>query len=274
MAVHAGDFWRSDGGMSIPILQDRLPHLPWMDPRMARLPGILPLTDDSWLRLDEAYAGQMAERDRLIATRPERVLAMQPAARPAAEELYDRVLARLAGTAGYRIGAAEALRPDGVMVPLDRGQPLRTLGRLVQEDLCLMERRGDEHVLTAACLCFPASWWLPEKLGRSLIGIHVPVAQYDEGLARRVQRLFDAIRPDRPLWRMNHLVYRDPTLHQPRREADPRADRRGGTYLRAERQCLVRLPDTGAVLFSIHTYVVSLDSLGAAERTALFAGAL
>jgi len=28
-------------------------------------------------------------------------------------------------------------------------------------------------------------------------------------------------------------------------------------YLRSERQSILRLPDTGAVVFSIHTYVVA-----------------
>ena len=92
---------------------------------------------------------------------------------------------------------------------------------------------------------------------------------YETEIARRVQRLFDAIRPEQPLWRMNSLVYRDPTLHQPRREDDPRIDRRGGSFVRAERQTLLRLPKTRAVLFAIHTYVVDIASLSPAERAGL-----
>ena len=34
-------------------------------------------------------------------------------------------------------------RPDGVLVPLD-GPPLITAGRLVQEDLCLLEKPDGE----------------------------------------------------------------------------------------------------------------------------------
>lgn len=255
--------------MTQAILQSRLPFAPWMDPRTARLPGILPIEGDDWLRVDDAFAGQMAERDRLIAERGEIVHGLLDSGRAAAEELYETVLGRLRQTAGYRVGFAEVQRPDGVTVALDAGQPLLTLGRLVQEDLCLMEKHGDEHVLTGAILCFPASWWLGEKLGRPLLGIHTPVPDYDPDIARRVQRLFDAIRPEQPLWRMNALVYRDPTLHQPRRENDPRTDRRGGSYLRAERQCLLRLPQSRAVVFSIHTYVVALANLDPADLAGL-----
>ncbi len=247
--------------MSAPVLQSHLPHVPWMDPRTARLPGTLPIEGNDWLRVDDAFAGQMAERDRLIAEHRSTVHALLEQGRAAAEELFYTVRAQLAKADGYHFTTSLAKRPDGVSIDLDPSQPLLTLGRLVQEDLCLMERQGEEYVLTGAILCFPASWSLEEKLGRSLVGIHQTVKPYDEDLARRVQRMFEVIRPEQPLWRMNALVYRDPTLHQPRRENDPRTDRRGGQYLRAERQCLMRLPETRAIVFSIHTYMVHLDNL-------------
>jgi len=252
-----------------PILQDRLPFYPWMDPRTARLPGVVPLEGAAWLRIDEAFAAQMAERDRLLATRFDAVHALRPEGRAAAQELLDVVLAHLSGVAGYRVGASSVLRPDGIEVPVDAAQPLSTLGRLVQEDLCLLERSGDEHVLTGACLCFPASWTLDEKIGRPLTGIHVPVASYTDDIARRVQRMFDAVRVEAPLWRMNALIYRDPTLHQPRREGDLRTDRRGGAFVRSERQCFVRLPQSRAVVFSIHTWVVPTTALPAEALAAL-----
>ena len=259
--------------MTDPILQTRLPFAIWMDPRTARLPGIQPVQGDDWLRVDEAYAPQMAERDRLIASRPEIVHALMERGRPAADELYAAVLDWTARTPGFAREGQAVRRPDGVLVPLDPEQPLLTLGRLVQEDLCLLEAEGEEHVLTGAILCFPASWWLTEKLGRPLTGIHVPVPSYDGDLARRVQRLFDAIRVGQPLWRGNALIYRDPTLHQPRREADPRTDRTGGSYVRSERQVLMRLPQSQAVVFSIHTWVVPVQALEPAELAALRAAA-
>ena len=251
-----------------PILQSRLPFAPWMSPATARLPGVQPVVGD-WLAVDDAYAGQMARRDVLIAEVPQVVLAQLPGAEAAAAELYDLVLGLLRALPGFRFGQDEAVRPDGVAVPLDPAQPLQVLGRLVQEDLCLLQKQGEEHVLTAAVLCFPASWSLDQKLGRPLIGIHRPVETYDAEIARRVQRMFDVLRPGQPLWRMNALVYVDPELHQPKREEAPRTDRRGGQFLRAERQTFLRLPRTGAVLFAIHTYVVPLSALSQAERDGL-----
>ncbi|HAW48780.1 MAG TPA: DUF3445 domain-containing protein, partial [Roseovarius sp.] len=181
------------------ILQQSLPR------EMAErrpLPGIAPLDPATWLRVDEAFAAQMAERARLLAGRRDDVIAVTEGAGPAMDELLQFVLDWLAAHGdGYDISAREVRRPDGVTVPLDRADPMGTLGHLVQEDLCLMEKRGEEHVLTAAVLCFPASWRLAEKIGRPLTAIHVPVPEYDAGLARRVQRLFDGVQPGRPLWR-------------------------------------------------------------------------
>ena len=254
-----------------PILQDSLPHLAWLDPRTARLPGIQPVLGDDWLRVDDAFAGQMAERDRLIAHHDAAVHALTDAARPAAFELFERVLAVLRQTPGYSVTASTVQRPDGVIIPLDDQNPLRVLGRLVQEDLCLMQQIGDEHVLTGAILCFPASWTLAQKLGKPMTAIHGPVVHYTPDIAKSVQRMFMAIRPEQPLWRMNYLTYADPTLHQPRLEYDrrprPAADLR--VFVRSERQCLLRLPQTRAVVFSIHTYVVRAASLPVAALQAL-----
>lgn len=252
-----------------PILQDRLPHLPWIDPRTRRLPGILPVEGDDWLRLDEAYAPQMALRDRLIATQPEIVHALLPQARPAAMELFRATLDWLGRAPGFTVTATMATRPDGVSVPLDPDQPLLTLGRLVQEDLCLMEPAGGEYALTGAILCFPASWTLAQKIGRPLTGIHDPVPVYDADIARRVARLFDAIRPDQPLWRMNYLTYDDFVLHQPRREGERRPQPRDHVYIRCERQTLVRLPVTRSVVFAIHTYVVDAATVTPEDLAAL-----
>jgi hypothetical protein len=259
--------------MTDPILQSRLAVLPWMVPALWRLPGVQPLDPSQWLEVDDAFAPQMAEKARLIATKGAAVHALTEVARPAAEELLRLVLEHLRQNPQYVVEADAVTRPDGVRVALDLGAPLLTLGHLVQEDLCLMQPDGAEHVLTGALLCFPASWTLSEKIGKPLTAIHVPVQPYDQQMAQRVQRMFDRIRPDTPLWRMNALLYADPALHQPKSELDQRRPRSGERpYLRSEKQCLLRLPDSDAVVFSIHTYLVRASSLTAEEHAALVAG--
>ena len=252
-----------------PILQDRLPHLAWIDPRTRRLPGTLPVEGRDWLRVDEAYAPQMALRDRLIAAQPKVVHALLPEGQPAADELYEAVLDWLREAPGFSFTSDGVRRPDGAEVPLDPAQPLLTLGRLIQEDLCLMQTLGDEYCLTGGILCFPASWTLHQKIGRPLTGIHENVPIYDPDIARRVARLFDAIRPEQPLWRMNYLTYDDFVLHQPRREGEKRPRPTDHVFVRSERQCLLRLPVTRAVVFTIHTYVVDAKAVTPEDLAAL-----
>lgn len=256
------------GGMEH-ICQTNLPHALWMHPAGQRLPGLQRLADPhDWLEIDDVYAAQMALRDRLLDTRRGEVLATRRGSGAAISELYACVLDWLAQQDdGFVVGPHAVTRPDGVTVPLETSDPqgmLATLARLVQEDLCILQRRdgADEHVLTAAALCFPASWTLNEKIGRPLTAIHAPVAPYDEALARRVQRLFDHLQVAQPVWRQNALLYEDPQLFQPRREGDPhRPMSKTPGFLRSERQCLRRLPGTGAIVFSIHTYVVPVDRI-------------
>lgn len=247
------------------ILQSAIPY-DVTDQR--RLPGILPMPPEEWLIRDDAFAGQMGRRDQLLRDRHDAVVAMDESARPAALELLEMVLATAYPDAGEVVE-----RPDGVRVPIDRTDPMTTLGHLVQEDFCILEKPegAEEHVLTAAVLCFPASWTLAEKFMQPLIRIHVPVPEYDANIAARVQRLFDGVQVGRPIWRFNALWYDDAELHQPRLEAEKRPHRRAAAvkFLRSERQSLLRLPESRAVVFSIHTFVMAgADAPGGAERLA------
>lgn len=235
------------------ILQDRLPE----NPRLGHLPGTVPIEPGDWLRVDEVYAAQMAFRDHLLATRRDEVFRSQPSALTSCEEVLREVLARIADMPGFQVDAHTVRRPDGVAVDLRSDHPLLVAARLVQEDLCLLQPgAGGSHVLAATVLCFPASWRLDEKFGRNLIGLHRVVDEYDEGMERRVQRLFDGLQVGRPLCRGNLLSYATADLFAPLKEGTPRMRSDQDRYLRAERQCLVRLPESRDVLFSIHTYMV------------------
>ena len=56
------------------IFQNTLPVAPWMDTLAARLPGLQPVAEGDWLRVDDAYQGQMAYRDELLAARRDEVV--------------------------------------------------------------------------------------------------------------------------------------------------------------------------------------------------------
>lgn len=223
------------------------------------LPGMQPVGHADWLTVDAAYSDQLAEKAVLIEKHGARVLQTLPGAEGAALEVFDEVLTLLRDRPDFEVAGTRVTRPDGITVELDRSVPLDTLSRLIQEDMCILQRHGDTHRLTAALLCFPASWSLSEKIGRALPAIHGPVDEYNESIAQRVQRLFDGVRVGHPIWRANLLSYADAALYQPKSEADPRIQSPVAPVCeRSERQTLWRLPVSGAVVFSIHTTLSSL----------------
>lgn len=244
------------------VLQRSIPFDP-LTPKP--LPGIAPLDLQDWLIVDDAYDGQMRLRTELLREKREAVLGITPDAEAPARELLELVLSQLAERPqqDFRRNGDIVHCPDGREVALNWSDPLGTLGHLVQEDFCILQKQGDEHVLTGAVLCFPASWLLSEKFLRPLLGIHEPVDSYTDNIAKRVQRLFDGVRADRPLWRSNALWYADAILHQPRPASKrrPFADPETAPFFRSEKQSILRLPDSDAVVFSIHTFILAREDV-------------
>lgn len=250
------------------ILNEQLSVQAWTDPRLARLPGVQPLAVENWLLRDGAFAPQMAYRDWLLEHRREDVFQRMPQANDAGAELCELMTAEC----GFLREGRITTRPDGVKVDVTSDHPLIIAARLTQMDLCILQDAGEYHVLTAGVMCFPSSWSLPEKLGRSLASIHAPVKEYDARIAASVQRMFKAIRVEQPLWRANYLIYTDPNLHQPRKEGVAKPiEVSAPRYVRVERQSFRRLPKTGAVVFGIHTSIVEAESLNASEQNSLAA---
>ncbi len=249
------------------------PFAPYMDPKTAHPPGVRPLDMADWLHRDGAFTEQMAYRDQLIDQERDVVFAVQEEAAGPAGELFYMVKDQLATSPGHRVNG-DLTRPDGVSVPLTGDHPLALLARMTQEDWCILWKPEDEdeHVLIGAALLFPSRWSLAEKMGKPLIAIHQRVPQYDESLAPRVQRFFDAIQPRRALVRANWLVHTTPELHQPLTEAAKAKRNREPKdrhYLRVERQTLIRLPHSGAVVFGIKTVVTATEDLTMEQRVGL-----
>ena len=103
-------------------------NIPYDVSQHKKLPGMLPLAEDGWLIEDEAYAAQLAERDRLLQDIPDKVFADAGASAEAKQEVLDEILAQLRRRPSYRVETTMVQRPDGVRVPL-AGDPLLTAAR-------------------------------------------------------------------------------------------------------------------------------------------------
>jgi hypothetical protein len=245
--------------------------------------GLVALDLDEWIEIDEDMARDLALKRDLLATRHGDVFECLPEALAGSQEVLDLLVRHLIRRFPTLYSLEDNLllnRVTGEEWRLSGSElhPLDLAGRLVQEDLCLMERNDDGWRLTAGSLCAPSRWSLAEKMGKPMAAIHAPVPLYAEKLARPVDRFFDKMVPGKAVWRANWSVKEDPTLFQPIRyqspEGPPATPETAGdrVYLRVERQTLRRLPQTDAILFTIRTYVRTIaDSITtslAAERLA------
>jgi hypothetical protein len=235
--------------------------------------GLAPLDPATWFEPDHQWAEQMANKGAMLRFQHADVVAALPGSEAAQEELLARAIAHLPSAHPQLYGRegdglrVNHLHPGGANDPAL--SPLDRCGRMVQEDLCLMQQQGDKFVLTAASLCAPSGWKLAEKLGQPLIGIHEPVPGYDVELAHRVQRVFLGLQPGQPVWRLNWSLATEPTFFMPgghslspvQGDAVTPDNAGARVWLRVERQTLTRLPQTGAILFTIKTHIDPLSAL-------------
>jgi len=255
-------------------------HLPF-DPGPYRMAmGLVTLPEAAWFELDDHYQPELHERRRLLQHHHADVFAALPVSDAERAEALHDIAANL--TSHHpdwftRDGTTlrNALTGEHWDLASPHCDPLELAGRLVQEDLCIVQRDDASPILTAAVLCFPSRWRLAEKLGRPLAAVHASVPFYAERLARPVDRFMHHVKPGHIAARLNWSVLDDATLFQPGgkwREAHNPAvtpENAGGTlFLRVERQTFRRLPRSGAVLFGIRVHVYPLDVAIASSATA------
>lgn len=237
--------------------------------------GLMPLDLTDWIASDSRMETDLDEKERLLSQRHNEVFAALPEAAESSQEVLELLVAHLPvrfpalyQRMGDRIANCAVQRSWSI-----RSSDLHALdiaGRLVQEDLCLMQPFAgtNQYRLVGGSVCFPTRWQLQEKMGLSLDAIHGPVPGYEKKLGATMDRFFTRLKVSRPVWRINWSLMDDPTLFQPRGhdrcEVDPTitVDNVGDrVWLRVERQTLRRLPRTYDILFTVRIYVQSLKEI-------------
>lgn len=271
----------------VPPLPDEAIHLSFEPGPYRMAMGLVTVPEAAWFEIDANYLAEMAERRDLLATRHAEVFGALPESEAARHETLAMVAAHLPRAhpgwferEGDRlINCLTDETWDLAAPPCD---PLELAGRLVQEDLCVIQHGPEGPRFTAAILCFPSRWRLHEKLGKPLAAVHGSVPIYPDRLANPVDRFMRALKPDRIASRVNWSLPDDPALFQPtgkwRSDADATitpenaADR---LFVRVERQTLRRLPESDAVLFGIRVHSYPLPRIaGSPEIAARLADAV
>lgn len=263
--------------LMLPMLPTAKRYYPFQPGPFHMAMHLHPLPLAEWIELDTDLPAHLAEKRQLLCERPSEVFAALPSALAGSQETLTLLIDHL--TAYYPTiyqCDGQTLTNQATAERWDLSEsslhPLDLAGRLVQEDLCLMQRDDSAGIyrLVAASLCFPSRWRLQEKLGHSLAAIHDPTPHYAATLATPMDRAFDKLKAERPVWRLNWSVVDDGTLFQPTGhgrkdyETDVTAENAGDKlWLRIERQTLRRLPQSSAILFTIRVYSNPLHTLRA-----------
>ncbi len=223
--------------------------------------GMRAMDPNEWIEIDEHIDAEIAQKRELLATNRKQVFAALEEGLAGSQETLRKLIEFLPKRFPERFSEPISIDPNM--------HPLEQASLLIQEDLVIMSPAPEgQWILSAACVCFPSRWDLLDKVGENLHSIHGPVPHYEERIGYATDAMFSKFTPDRPGWRINWTVLDSPDLFQPSgtgRKA--RAHESGNletfaanTYFRSERQTLWALT-TGDVLFTIRTYVNSLEQL-------------
>ncbi len=223
--------------------------------------GLTQIAPEGWIETDDDLEHYLAEKDRLTTEDREAVFQAVNGSESAQAEALNVLVAHLLDN-----HAATYARHDNTLtflnrrIPLDAPQPpLLTAGSLIADDLVLLENRDGGWRVTAGYVAFPSSWSLKEKAGKTIGEIHGPVPDFEPGSRNDglINRMFDRIAPGRVVERFNWSIYPEADLDWPpekgarlaRQHFDPASN-----FIRVERQTLRKLPETGAMLFTIRIY--------------------
>ncbi len=248
-------------------------HLPFQAGEFRMSMDLTAVPDKEWFELDTRYLDEMRQRRDLLAARYGEVFGALPGSEAARAETLELIVANLTQYhPAWFVADPGRLHNrltnevwDLAEPPCD---PLELAGRLVQDDLCIVQDSPDGPRFTAGVLCFPSRWRLHDKLGHALADVHGPVPLYAERLSRPIDRFMRHVKPGHIAQRLNWSLLDDPALFQTgghgREGINPTITETNAgetVNLRVERQTLRRLPRSDAVLFGIRVHVYPLGGV-------------
>ncbi|KAI1479810.1 hypothetical protein F4774DRAFT_418650 [Daldinia eschscholtzii] len=264
--------------------------------------GIQKRVRSDWIRMDRGYLSRIEERLPLIRNKAEFTIGTGEVVNPAIEELYEEIMIRylparfptMFKTQGGKLvknlatGTTYPLTTTG----LTHAQMLAYMGENVEasidtssvypattssiEDFYFMcpDPNGD-YRLQGYIACFPGGFLSPARVGESVREIHKPVPGYERKLGLSVDRYFARMKPGDFIGRMNwslqvdgaDLFRTDGNNYYPGTDQvvsdykeDPSLDE---SFLRVEHQTLTKLPRSGAVIFTVRSYMTPLHQVKA-----------
>lgn len=229
-------------------------------PSVLRL-GLQPLSIKDWILVDDDLPLFHRHKLDLAEQHIDSVYQQLPCSQPAQLEFAALLLHHLNADHRdhYQLNGSELSHPQAQLRWSTVDADLWHSSLWIQEDICILQSIDKQYCLTAASVCSPSNWKLQDKIGRSLDLIHQPVPGYQDALAERVNRLLDGIKPKKPLQRFNWSIQRGNELNWSSESEQAAADQE--KFWRVERQTLLRLPQSGAIVFGIRIFLHSFSTM-------------
>jgi Protein of unknown function (DUF3445) len=253
--------------------------------------------------LDRNYKSRISLRKHLLQRHSTDCLYSSPASLPAISELYTYLLRTYLPT---RFPSHFILSPSGTLFtnlithdthpiapppatrPRDPAPALKILSTTFEEDiLILLPDVNGNYILKAFATFFPSGFSPMDKAEKPLDAIHSPVPGYAEKLSLSMNRYFSQMMPGvhnavrRYNWGITtHDKLFDLTgdhIHDDEivdLEAERELVSPEKCWLRVERQVLFKLPDSGAAVFMVKTYLYSLKDVKEEGKGAELAAAV
>lgn len=267
-------------------------HRPYLTAAASFEIGLRPLDMAQWLDVGEDHADFMAAKRARLAGCPPLYYRSLASSRAAQAELLALVAENLRhfhpdAFAGDARGLDDLIDGSRHSLLAEQREPLDTLGNLAEADFVLFTREDGRDIVAAASNAYTSSGRIVSCVGRDMRFAHELVPRLNDELAPRIDRVIGNVQEGRPVVRFNWFVTPVGSRLYPATDAAFSSQagevvrqlaedhRRAGDllWLRVEQQSFVRLPETGALAFAIHTYSDPLsaisgepDSLAALKR--------
>ncbi|MFT3989497.1 heme-dependent oxidative N-demethylase family protein [Aestuariivirga sp.] len=254
-------------------------YRPWIAAAASFQIGLKPSDPATWIDVTDGYAAFMAEKRQRLDGLPPLYYRTLPESLPAQEELRDLIVAHLLAQHGQhftRRGDHLHCAIDDMVHAINKGEPLAAISMAIEEDFMLLKPGDGKVTITAASNAYTTSGRIVSSVGHPMQWAHEHVPKLNDQLGPRVDRVLANIKPGQPVERFNWAITPIATLFFPDSPHEANVAAAGKIaedlsrdpsncgaqlWLRAERQILVRLPQTGAIAFSLHTYSDPLQSL-------------
>lgn len=264
-----------------PFPEDQYLYSVNIEPATPRDPGSV---FEHCFDIDEHYRSETAERALVLERDPSRCLVM-PHMQTAAWDALGVLMEQLAADypeyfrlerdgdrwhwRNLALGIDQAFTfGDAASLPCE---PLEYITRQVQGDFALLDQRDGDLYMDAGMVTAPADWSLAFDAGMSFKQWHSPVPMaHQMGVFDRALKYLLNIQVGHPVRRLNWTMTINPRLDTSPETYHEWGSERGLVspdnvgrlvHLRVELQVMLRLPRSHALMFSIRTYLISMDEL-------------